>query len=144
MKLVNRNDDWLPSIFGEFFPENRLDAINYESFSNPAVNIKENFTNFVIEMAVPGLKKENIAIEIEKDVLTVSSKVTSSEEKTEEKEGTRYTRKEFNYHSFKRSFTLPETVNKDSIKGSYQDGILSIQLPKMEEAKDIKRMVEIS
>ena len=65
-----------------------MDAINYESFSNPAVNIKENFTNFVIEMAVPGLKKENIAIEIEKDVLTVSSKVTSSEEKTEEKSRT--------------------------------------------------------
>ncbi len=144
MKLVKRNNEWFPSIFNEFFPENRLDALNYESFSTPAVNIQENFTNFVIEMAVPGVKKENIAIEIEKDVLKVSTHVTSSEALKEENEGTKFTRKEFNYTSFERSFTLPETVNKEAVKGNYEDGILRIELPKLEEAKDIKRMVEIS
>lgn len=144
MKLVKKNTDWLPSIFDEFFPENRLDSINYERFSIPAVNIQENFSNFVIELAVPGLKKENIAIEIEKDVLKVSSHVSSDETATDEKEGTRFTRREFNYTAFERSFTLPETVNKDSVKANYENGVLRIELPKVEEAQDIKRMVEIS
>ncbi len=144
MKLVRKNNEWLPAILEEFFPENRLDALNYERFSIPAVNISENFSNFVLELAVPGLKKENFAIEIEKDVLKVSS--TTSEEviKSEENGETKYTRKEFNFAAFKRSFTLPNTVNKNSISANYEDGVLKIMLPKIEEAKDIKRMVEIS
>ena len=144
MKLVKRNNDWLPSIFDDFFPENTLDAINYERFSTPAVNIHENFANFVIELAVPGLKKENIAIEIEKDVLKVSSHVSSDETSTKEEDGINFTRKEFNYSNFERSFTMPETVDKNAIKANYEDGVLKIELPKMEEAKEIKRMVEIS
>lgn len=144
MKLVKRNTDWLPSIFDEFFPENTLDTINYERFSTPAVNIYENLANFAIELAVPGLKKENIAIEIEKDVLKVSSQVSSEETKTNEEDGINFTRKEFNYSSFERSFTMPETVDINAIKANYEDGVLKIELPKKEEAKEIKRMVEIS
>lgn len=144
MKLVKRNTDWLPSIFDEFFPENTLDTINYERFSTPAVNIYENLANFAIELAVPGLKKENIAIEIEKDVLKVSSQVSSEVTKTNEEDGINFTRKEFNYSSFERSFTMPETVDINAIKANYEDGVLKIELPKKEEAKEIKRMVEIS
>jgi len=144
MKIVRKNNDWLPSIFNEFFPENRLDAINYERFSIPAVNIIENFTNFVIELAVPGLKKDNIAIEIEKDVLKVSSNASSKEETTHDKEGIKFTRKEFNYAVFERSFTLPETIEKDAVYATYEDGILKILLPKVEVAKEVKKMVEIS
>lgn len=143
MRIVRKNNEWLPSILDEFFPENRLDALNYETFSIPAVNIKENFSNFVLEVALPGLKKENIAIEIEKDVLKVSSSV-SNEKETSHEEETNFTRKEFEYKSFKRLFTLPKDVNKNLISAQYIDGILSITLPKVEEAKDIKRMVEIS
>ncbi len=88
-------------------------------------------------MAIPGVKKEEIAIEIEKDVLKVSSNVSTTEEVKEEKEETMYTRKEFNYASFERSFTLPEMVDRDAIKGKYEDGILSIELPKVEEAKTL-------
>ena len=144
MKVVRRNSIWNPSIFDELFPENRLESLNYESFSIPKVNIKENFSTFVIELAVPGLSKDSFDIEIEKEVLKVSSNVSPKEESTDTDTKTQFTRKEFNYRSFTRSFNLPEAVNVEDVKASYIDGILSISLPKKEVKKDIKRMVEIS
>ncbi|MEM7085483.1 MAG: Hsp20/alpha crystallin family protein [Bacteroidota bacterium] len=144
MKVVRRNSIWNPSFFDELFPENRLESLNYERFSIPKVNIKENFSTFVIELAVPGLSKDSFDIEIEKEVLKVSSNVSPKEESTEADSKTQFTRKEFNYSSFTRSFNLPEAVNVEDVKASYTDGILSISLPKKEVEKDIKRMVEIS
>ena len=144
MKIVKKQNPWFPSIFDEFFPENRLDSINYERFSIPLVNIKEDLSNFVVELAGPGLKKEDIVIEVEKNLLKVATKTSSNEEKTEEKEGVKFTRKEFNFSSFERSFTLPDLINVDEIQANYEHGVLSILLPKVEEAKEIKRMVEIS
>lgn len=142
MKIVKRNTGWLPSIFDEYFTENRLDVPNYENFSIPAVNIQENLTSFVIELAAPGLKKENFAIEVEENVLKVSSEVTS---KTETEETDRkFTRKEFSFRNFSRSFTLPETVDVENIAASYTDGILYLTIPKKEEQKALKKMVEIS
>ena len=142
MKVVKRNTGWFPSIFDECFTENRLDVPNYENFSIPAVNIQENLTNFVIELAVPGFKKENIAIEVEENILKVSSEITSKTE-SEDTES-KFTRKEFNFRNFSRSFTLPETVDVENIVASYEDGILGITIPKKEEEKALKRMVEIS
>jgi HSP20 family protein len=142
MKVVKRNTGWFPSIFDEFFTENRLDVPNYENFSIPAVNIQENLTNFVIELAAPGLKKENIAIEVEENVLKVSSEVTSKTE-TEDTE-TKFTRKEFNFRNFSRLFTLPETVDVEKIAASYTEGILYVTIPKKEAQKALKKMVEIS
>lgn len=144
MITVKRNNFWVPSIFDDFFPENKLDSLNYESFSIPKVNIKENFTTFEVEMAVPGLKKENFAIEIKKEVLKVSSNFTPKRETTDTETDTQFTRKEFNYGSFTRSFTLPKTVQVEDINANYEDGILTISLPKKEVKEDIKHMVEIS
>lgn len=141
MKIVKKDIGWLPSIFEEFLPENRLEVINYERFSIPAANIKENFSNFVLELAIPGLKKDNLVIEVDKNVLKVSS---SNPLNKGENQDIKYTRKEFEFTSFQRTFLLPETVKKDSIKASCQDGILRIEIPKLEEVKNIKRMVEIS
>ncbi len=142
MKVVKRNTGWLPSIFDEYFTENRLDVPNYENFSIPAVNIQENLTSFVIELAAPGIKKENIAIEVEENVLKVSSEVSSKTE-TEESDQ-KFTRKEFSFRNFSRSFTLPETVDVEKIAASYTDGILYVTIPKKEEQKALKKMVEIS
>lgn len=142
MKVVKRNTGWFPSIFDEFFTENRLDVPNYENFSIPAVNIQENLTNFVIELAAPGLTKEKFAIEVEENVLKVSSEVTSNSE-TEDKDQ-KFTRREFSFRNFTRSFTLPETVDVENITASYKDGILYITVPKKEEQKALKKMVEIS
>jgi len=141
MNLVKKHNALFPSIWNDFFPENKLDMLNYETFSKPEVNISENFTNFVIELVVPGVQKEDIAIEIENDTLRVSSEKT---ETAKEEETNNYTRKEFTLTAFKRSFTLPKSVNKNEIAANYEAGILKIELPKLEEAKEIKRMVEIS
>jgi len=144
MKVVKRNTNWFPSIFDEFFTENRLDVPNYEKFSVPAVNIQENLTNFVIELAAPGLKKENIAIEVEENVLKISSEISEESETQESDNGTKFTRKEFSYSNFNRSFTLLETVGVDDIEATYENGVLHITLPKKEEEKALKKMVEIS
>ncbi|MAP53783.1 Hsp20/alpha crystallin family protein [Altibacter sp.] len=145
MKIVNRNKVWFPSIFEGLVPENRLDVSNYENFSIPYSNIKENFSTFVIELAAPGLKKENIAIEIEKEILKVSSKSSENEEEIkEEKTPFTYTRKDFDFTNFERSFALPETVKAEEIEASYTNGIVTILIPKKEAKKEIKRMVEIS
>ncbi len=142
MKSV-KDTMWLPTILDELFGENSLESINYESFSIPKVNIKENNETLVIEIADPGLTKESFTIEQEKKILKVSSNVaptTSSTEGTSAK----YIRKEFNYSSFKKSFRIPETVNMEEIEATYKNGILLVSLPKKEAKKEFKRMVEIS
>ncbi|RRB04352.1 Hsp20/alpha crystallin family protein [Larkinella rosea] len=95
----------------------------------PAVNVKEDETAYHIELAAPGLKKEDFAINLTNNQLTISAKVeTSEEEKTEN-----YTRKEFSFNSFERSFRLPKNVNNEQIQAAYTDGILKINLPKVEK-----------
>jgi len=146
MKAVNRNNVWLPNILENLFFDNRLDVPNnYETFSNPKVNIIENNSNFVLEFAVPGMKKENFTIEVEKEVLTLSAKsITDEKSESKEEDDFKFRRREFNYKEFKRSFKLPEKINTDDIKASYTDGILRITLPKVEEEIESKKMVEIS
>ncbi len=97
----------------------------------PAVNITENDEEFSLDFMVPGMKKEDFKINLENDVLTVSAEL--KEEKKEENRG--YYRKEFSYGSFCRSFTLPESIDSENIKASYENGILTVGLPKKEEAK---------
>lgn len=146
MKTVNRHNVWLPNIFENLFLDNRLDVSNnYETFSNPKVNIIENNSNFVLEFAVPGMKKENFTIEVEKDVLTLSAKsITDEKSESKEDDDFKFRRREFNFQEFKRSFKVPEKINTNDIKASYTDGILSIALPKIEEEIELKKMVEIS
>ncbi|AFL79591.1 molecular chaperone (small heat shock protein) [Aequorivita sublithincola DSM 14238] len=142
MKTVNKNNMWLPGLLDNLFLENRLDGLNnYETFSNPAINIIENLPNFVVELAVPGLKKEDFTIEFEEDTLKVASKKV--EEKKEETDS-KFRRREFNFKSFERSFKLPENIKTEDIQANYENGILRVTLPKMEEKKVLKKMVEIS
>jgi HSP20 family protein len=97
----------------------------------PAVNITENDSQYTVSVAAPGLKKSDFNIDIEGDMLTISCE---KEESKEEKDKN-YTRKEYNFSSFSRSFTLPEEVNKEKIEATYEDGELKLVLPKKEEAK---------
>lgn len=118
----------------------------FETFVNsqnqfPAVNIKENEDSFEILLAAPGLTKEDFAIEIDENILKISSDIKQTEEVKEEK----FSRREFSFSSFKRAFTLPETVNEDKIEASYVNGILKLSLPKKEEAlPKEKRSIQIS
>jgi len=117
----------------DFFRNNFLgDVLDGDaSFNTPAVNIAENGDSYSIEVAAPGLAKNDFKINLDHNVLTISS---SKENKKEEKEG-KYTRQEFSYSSFSRSFTLPESVDAEKISASHKDGILYISIPKREEAK---------
>lgn len=124
----------LPSLVEEYFNGDFLprffDVENYNSV--PAVNIVEGKDAFRIDVAAPGLNKEDFRINIEKNVLTISSE---KEEKHEEKDE-KVMRKEFSYYSFRRCFSLPETVNTDKVSASHKDGILQVVVPKREEAKE--------
>ncbi|MBG44075.1 MAG: hypothetical protein CL530_08905 [Aequorivita sp.] len=143
MKTVNKNSIWLPGLLDNLLFDNKLDVFNnnYETFSIPAVNIIENFPNFVVELAVPGLQKEDFTIEVEEDTLKIASKKV--EEKKDENSDSQVRRREFNYQSFERSFKLPENIKTEDIQANYENGILKITLPK-EEKKALKKMVEIS
>lgn len=100
----------------------------------PSVNIKEEDKNYSIDLAVPGMKKEDFKIELDKNVLTISSE--KKEEHEEKDKNGKYTRKEFSYASFSRSFNLPaDIVESDHIGASYKDGILHVTIPKKEPVK---------
>jgi HSP20 family protein len=126
----------LPTVFDEFFkPWNELFDNGSSFFGRvmtvPAVNILENKNDYIVSLAVPGMKKQDFKIDVEGNLLSIScEKEVSNEEKEEQ-----FTRKEYNYSSFSRSFTLPEGVNKEKIEAKYEDGVLKMVLPKKEEAK---------
>ena len=135
MDIVKRNR-LMPStsFFDDFLTRNLFDWSDWstEGGTLPKVNIIETNEDFTVEMAAPGMKKEDFHVELDNDMLTIHSEI--SDEK-EEKGDANYTRKEFSYQSFKRSFYLPKTVKADKIKAKYNDGILSLVIPKKEEAK---------
>ncbi len=124
----------LPSLFGDFFRpwDEWLDKPFWGRALNvPAVNIEENKDEYKLSLAAPGMKKNDFKINVDGDILTISAE---TEEKKEEKKE-KFTREEYNYSSFCRSFTLPDEVNKEKIDASYLDGVLKLSLPKKEEAK---------
>jgi HSP20 family protein len=130
-KELAKRSEMFPTFFDDFFkPFNDWIGMG-RSITTPAVNIAENKTNFEVTVAAPGLKKNDFNIDIEGNMLTISCE---KEERKEEKEE-RYTRKEYNYSSFSRSFTLPDEVIKEKIEAAYVDGVLHITLPKTEQAK---------
>lgn len=147
MSLIKRNEtNWLPSVFDDMFKTDWLGGttnVNSIGTSIPAVNIQETEDAFSVEVAAPGKTKEDFNIELDNDVLTISSE-EKKESETTDKKG-RYTRKEFSYSTFKRAFSLPDSVDNAKISASYNNGVLEIALPKKEEAKiQAKRLIDIS
>jgi len=132
--------------FRPFYMSNLFDDDFFPVFQNrtssmPAVNIREDDEKYSLELAVPGMDRKDLKIDINEDVLTISSE--SKHESEENRDG--YKRKEFSYSSFCRSFYIPENVNRDKIEASYKDGILTVGLPKQEEEKSkITRQISIS
>lgn len=143
MNVVKRNNsNTFPFVMDELFRD-FLGGTQYVNNKGTApVNIKETESAFQLELAAPGLRKEDFNIEIDKDVLTISSE--TKKENTENEEG-KFTRREFVHTSFKRAFTLPENVNAEDINAAYKDGVLKVSLPKKEaELPKAKRVIEIS
>ncbi len=140
MSIVKRNNLFFPSLVNDVFGPDWFGGVDKLHTSIPAVNIKENEIGFELQLAIPGAKKEDFKIEIDNEVLTISSE--GSPEDNDEKE--RFTRKEFSYTAFKRVFTLPKTVDGSKIDATYENGILNLVLPKKEEAlPKPKRLIEI-
>ena len=135
---------WYDNMFTDLLGTDRLLTNDFfmENKWVPAMNIKENDENFEIEVAAPGFNKEDFEIVYENGVIHIS---VEHKEETEEKEET-FTKREFNYHSFKRSFTLPENVNEDEkIEATYNHGILKLVLAKLKESEiHHKKIIEVS
>ena len=129
--LARINKNYVPAYWDDFFNDRVFDNNNQTQRKNaaPAVNIIEADNDFKIEVAVPGLSRNDFHIEVEDDVLTISS----VEKENKEEKMPNYTRREFNFSSFKRSFQLPETIDQDQIKAGHKEGVLSITLVKKEE-----------
>jgi HSP20 family protein len=138
MKLIRRTNNLFPTV-PSFFDDFLTKELSDWSFpkdvygtTQPAVNILENEDGYTVEVAAPGLKKDDFNIELENDVLTISSEQKNKDEKKVDG----YSRREFRYANFKRSFTLPENkVNGDKVSAKYENGVLYISLPIREEAK---------
>lgn len=147
MKLAKKNDrrSVFPdfrSIMDDFWGADKFfenDWINLPRFRTPAVNIVDNEGDFQIEVAAPGLNKEDFRIEIDHGILSISAE----KEETVEKEEKDFTRREFNYSSFHRSFSLPENVEKDSIVAKYEDGVLKLIVKKLEVAPPKAKSIAI-
>ena len=134
-KSLTKAGELMPSIFDDFFkPWNEMlgnGGLWGKARTVPAVNISENKDDYKVTMAAPGLKKSDFKIDVEGNMLVISSE---KEENKDEKDE-RYTRKEYSFSSFRRSFTLPVDVRQEKIDASYEDGVLTLTLPKKEEAK---------
>lgn len=135
MALVRFSNQY-PSLFDRFFDNDLFDWSN-RNFSTtnttlPSVNIKETPDDFEVEMAAPGLSKNDFKIELVHDVLTISSE---KEIVNETKEDQHFTQREFSYQSFNRSFTLPNTADSEKIRAKYENGILKVTIPKKESTR---------
>jgi HSP20 family protein len=150
MTITKRNGNLLnhlPTFFDDFF--NR-DVFNWNTsnFSNtnttiPAVNIKETADNYEVEMAAPGMSKKDFKVQLDGNILTITSEKESGQENNGDE---RYISREFSYQSFYRTFTLQkDVVDADKIQARYEDGVLHLVIPKKEEAKQKPpRMIEIA
>jgi len=125
----------MPTFFDDFFkPWNEWfesGGLRGRVLNIPAVNITEEKDEYLVSLAAPGMKKEDFKIDVDANMLTISSE----KEENKEEKGKKFTRKEYNYSSFSRTFTLPEEINKEKIEARYDDGVLKIALPRKEEAK---------
>ncbi|KGO92914.1 Hsp20/alpha crystallin family protein [Flavobacterium subsaxonicum] len=138
MNLVKRHYSNTDQLFKDL-----LGGTQYIQKTVPAVNIKETEQFFALELVAPGFKKEDFNIEVDDKLLTISSEV--KKETTEAEAEVKFTKREFVKASFKRSFTLPDTINEQEINAAYQDGILKVTLPKKEVSQqNTKRLIEIS
>ncbi len=170
--IRNRNNDSYqhPSLINSFFSKDLMDEFFTPTFNGtaPAVNVREDEDGYSIEVAAPGLKKSDFKLNLDHNRLTISAEKredsefdnfqdqNEGEQKKESKEENqheqkqnrkkgRYTRREFSYSSFQRTFTLPTTVDGEKINATYTDGVLNVELPKREEAKvKPQRTIEIA
>ena len=129
--LVKKHSNYLPTLVNDFWGEDLFPGFEQEWSLTPAVNITEGNQDFKVEVAAPGLNKEDFKVHVEKNILEISA------EKKDEKitENKKFLRKEFNYNEFRRTFSLPSSVDAEKIKATHTNGVLTVEIPKRDEAK---------
>lgn len=133
MSLVKKQEKNFPSVFSDLFDYDKFFGTPFlKDFDKafPATNVKETDKEYKIELAAPGFKKEDFKVSLDNEILNISAETKN--EKKEENE--KFTRKEFSYNSFSRSFQLPKSANGDKINAKYEDGILKLDVSKKPEA----------
>ena len=140
MNLVRKHkNSFSPALINDWLTNDWFQAHPFQDKQLPAVNIQETEQAFLVELLAPRLKKEDLQVEIEKDVLSIASE---AEEKMEETG--RYTRKEYNFSSFRRTFSIPESVDSKKIDALYSEGVLTVTLPKRKETvQEAKKSIRI-
>ena len=133
--------NWLPEIFNDFFANDWMTRTNATA---PAINVIENDKDYKVEVAAPGMNKDDFKVNVTDDNYLVLTMEKKNESKDEDKKR-KYLRREFSYHRFEQSLALPENVNKDEIKATVNDGILTIDIPKVKvaEKKPVVKQIEI-
>lgn len=141
MMPVRRNPNWLPNIFNDFFDNDWMVKANATA---PAINVFETEKEYKVELAVPGMTKEDFNVHIDEENNLVISMEKKTENKEEKKEG-RYLRREFSYSKFQQTMILPDDVDKEKISAQVENGVLNIDLPKFseQEKEKAKRFIDV-
>ena len=136
------NQNWLPTFFNDFFDNDWMEKANATA---PAINVMEGEKEYKVEVAAPGMTKEDFNIHLGDDNELVITMEKKNESKETEKDNKKYLRREFSYSKFQQAFVLPEDVEKEKINATVNDGVLTIELPKRtpEEKAKVSRVIEI-
>lgn len=148
MLLARRNSNWLPDVFNDFFDTDFLPKVNTNTTA-PAINVIEKKDEYDVELAAPGMTKEDFKVSLDEDrnlVVELDKKVEKTDEKTDEnKDCGHYLRREFSYTKFHQTLLLPDDVNREAISATVEHGVLNVVLPKLQpqEMKKERTMIEI-
>ena len=136
-----RSNNWIPAVFNDLF---NTEFLPKASATAPAINVKESDKAYIVELAAPGMKKEDFNVHIN-DEGNLIIKMESKNEKKEEDKNTRYLRREFSYSKFEQTLILPDDVKKEDIKAKVEHGVLTVELPKViEEKVKVSRQIDIA
>lgn len=145
MMPVRRSQNWLPSIFNDFFDNDWMVKANATA---PAINVFETEKEYKVELAAPGMTKEDFNVHIDEEnnlVISMEKKTESNEENKDEKKEGRYLRREFSYSKFQQTMILPDDVDKEKISASVENGVLNVNLPKYteQEKEKTKKFIDV-
>jgi HSP20 family protein len=141
MMPMMRTNNWIPAVFNDFFDTEFLPKTNCTA---PAINVKESDKAYIVELAAPGMKKEDFNVHIN-DEGNLVVKMESKTEKKDEDKTTRYLRREFSYSKFEQTLILPDDVKRDAISAKVEHGVLTVELPKLVEEKvKVSRQIDIA
>ena len=141
MLPIMHRDSWLPDVFDDFFNTDYMPRANATA---PAINVIENEKNYIVELAAPGLKKEDFNVNINDDG-NLSIKMEQKRENKEENKKAHYLRREFSYSKYEQTLLLPDDVDKEAISAKVNDGVLVVELPKLEQTQTkVQRQIEIA